>query len=126
MQRIRAASRAEGMPRTKIINNYCMKNILPPMITIMAIAVPHLPGTYAVEMVFGHSGLDGSASKAPHIRIAKHADGDKHSQESVVVDLKHLAQIIGGKSTPRMRYEEGSYEEAKTKDCHSYGNQCSP
>ena len=50
--------KAEGIPRTKILCRHCLRNIMPSMLVIMAIAVPHILGvTYVVETVFSYPGL---------------------------------------------------------------------
>lgn len=50
--------KAEGIPRTKILCRHCLRNIMPSMLVVMAIAVPHiLGGTYVVETVFAYPGL---------------------------------------------------------------------
>ena len=103
--------KAEGMPRTRIINKYCMKNILPPMITIMAIAVPHLlGGTYVVEMVFGYPGLGRLSFESALYKDYNMLMATTLLTGSVVVISNYLAQIIGEKIDPRMCHEEGSYE----------------
>lgn len=50
--------KAEGIPRRKILYRHCLRNIMPSMLVIMAISVPHiLGGTYVVETVFSYPGL---------------------------------------------------------------------
>jgi len=42
----------------RILFRHCLRNILPMLITLMAVSVPHiLAGTYIVEMVFGYPGI---------------------------------------------------------------------
>lgn len=103
--------KAEGMPRTIIIKKYCRKNILPPMINIMAIAVPHLlGGTYVVEMVFGYPGLGRLSFESALYKDYNMLMATTLLTGSVVVISNHLAQIIGERIDPRMRHGEGSYE----------------
>lgn len=103
--------KAEGMPRTSIIKKYCTKNILPPMVTIMAIAVPHLlGGTYVVEMVFGYPGLGKLSFESALYKDYNMLMATTLLTGSVVVISNHLAQIIGERVDPRMRHGEGSYE----------------
>ena len=50
--------KAKGMPARKILAQHCMKNILPTLVVMMAVALPHiLCGTYIVETVFAYPGL---------------------------------------------------------------------
>lgn len=50
--------KVKGASRSAIIWKHCMRNILPPLISIMAVSVPHIiGGTYIVEMVFAYPGL---------------------------------------------------------------------
>lgn len=50
--------RVKGLSKSSIIWKHCMRNILPSVISIMAISVPHIiGGTYIVEMVFAYPGL---------------------------------------------------------------------
>ena len=103
--------KAEGMPRTMIIKKYCMKNILPPMITIMGIAVPHLlGGTYVVEMVFGYPGLGRLSFESALYKDYNMLMATTLLTGCVVVISNHLAHIIGERIDPRMRHGEGSYE----------------
>ena len=103
--------KAEGMPRTSIIKKYCSKNILPPMVTIMAIAVPHLlGGTYVVEMVFGYPGLGKLSFESALYKDYNMLMATTLLTGSVVVISNHLAQIIGERVDPRMRHGEGYYE----------------
>ena len=47
-----------GVRRRAILFRHCLKNIMPTIISIMAISVPHiLGGTYIVEMVFSYPGI---------------------------------------------------------------------
>ena len=42
----------------RILFRHCLRNILPTLITLMAVSVPHiLAGTYIVEMVFSYPGI---------------------------------------------------------------------
>lgn len=50
--------RVKGLPKSMIIWKHCMRNIMPSVISIMAVSVPHIiGGTYIVEMVFAYPGL---------------------------------------------------------------------
>lgn len=50
--------RTKGLSPRRILWRHCVRNILPSMISLMAVAVPHiLSGTYIVEQVFSYPGL---------------------------------------------------------------------
>lgn len=47
-----------GMKRKTILFRHCLKNVMPTIVSIMAISVPHiLGGTYIVETVFSYPGI---------------------------------------------------------------------
>lgn len=51
-------AKANGLSRRRIMIGHCLRNSLPSLLVLMALAVPHiLGGTYVVEMVFGYPGL---------------------------------------------------------------------
>ena len=98
--------KAKGLSRQQIMRRHCLRNIMPSMVTIMAIALPHiLGGTYIVEMVFSYPGL-GSLS----FESAKYHDYNMLMVLSIltgliVVVFNILAQIIDEKIDPRTKYE---------------------
>ena len=50
--------KVKGVSAPNIIWRHCFRNILPSLISIMAISIPHIiGGTYIVEMVFSYPGL---------------------------------------------------------------------
>lgn len=53
-----ALCRVKGLSNGSILFKHCLKNILPTVISLMAVSLPHiLAGTYIVEMVFSYPGL---------------------------------------------------------------------
>lgn len=103
--------KAEGIPRVRIIKKYCMKNILPPMITIMAIAVPHLlGGTYVVEMVFGYPGIGRLSFESALYKDYNLLMATTLLTGSVVVVCNYLAQILNEHIDTRMCHEEALNE----------------
>ena len=47
-----------GMKKKTILFRHCLKNVMPTIVSIMAISVPHiLGGTYIVETVFSYPGI---------------------------------------------------------------------
>lgn len=50
--------KVKGVSKKKIMKKHCFRNILPSLISIMAISVPHIiGGTYIAETVFSYPGL---------------------------------------------------------------------
>lgn len=50
--------RAKGLERRRIVTAHCMRNLMPPLLSLMAVSIPHiLGGTYIVEQVFSYPGL---------------------------------------------------------------------
>jgi len=98
--------KAKGIPRKIIMKKQCMRNIMPSMLTIMAIAVPHiLGGTYVVEMVFSYPGLGVLSFEA-----AKYQDYNMLMALCLITGVVVLvfniaAQIINEFIDPRMSYE---------------------
>lgn len=51
-------ARAKGLSRQLVMWKHCVRNLMPTMISIMAISINHiLGGTYIVEMVFSYPGI---------------------------------------------------------------------
>lgn len=104
--------KAYGMPRVKIIKKYCMKNILPPMITVMAIAVPHLlGGMYVVEMVFGYPGIGKLSFESALYKDYNLFMTTTLLTGAIVVVCNYLAQIISECIDTRMLREDTVNEE---------------
>lgn len=106
--------KAQGIPRKVILGKYCMRNIMPSMLTVMAISAPHiLGGAYVVETVFSYPGL-GSLSFA----AAMYQDYNMLMAlclitGAVVLVFNLAAQILSTFIDPRTGYaEEVAGEEA--------------
>ncbi len=51
-------ARSKGLSRHKVMWKHCVRNMMPTMVSIMAISINHiLGGTYIVEMVFSYPGI---------------------------------------------------------------------
>ena len=51
-------ARAKGLSKRKVMWRHCVRNVLPTMISIMAISINHIiEGTYIIEMVFSYPGI---------------------------------------------------------------------
>ncbi len=105
--------RAKGLSRRAVMYRHCLRNIMPSVVAVMAIAVPHiLGGTYVVEKVFSYPGL-GTLS----FESAQYHDYNMLMvicliTGVVVVFFNLLAQVINDRIDPRMRHarEEGLYD----------------
>ncbi len=99
--------KAKGLSEMHILVFHCMKNIMPAIVSIMAIFLPHLIGsTYIVEMVFSYPGLGrlGFESALYHdynmLMLVSLLTG------FIVIICSMLAQVIHEKLDPRMGDEE--------------------
>jgi peptide/nickel transport system permease protein len=51
-------ARAKGLGKTEVLIRHCFRNVLPTVVSIMAISIPHvLSGTYVAEAVFNYPGI---------------------------------------------------------------------
>lgn len=99
--------KVKGLSQRQIIWRHCMRNILPAVVSIMAIFLPHLlGGAYIIEMVFSYPGLGklGVDSAQYHdynmLMLVSLLTG------TVVVLANMAAQIINERLDPRIKYEE--------------------
>ncbi len=100
--------KAKGLSRKTIMRKHLVRNIMPQMMTVMAIALPHiLGGTYVVEMVFSYPGI-GSLS----FESAKYLDYNMLMVTTlltgaVVIVFNMIADVLSERLDPRMRHERG-------------------
>lgn len=99
--------RVKGLSEREILFKHCLKNIMPAIVSIMAVFLPHLlGGTYIVEMVFSYPGLGtlGFESAQYHdynmLMVIALITG------FFVITANMLAQAVNEKLDPRMRYGE--------------------
>ncbi len=51
-------ARSKGVGRTRVLTHHCLRNVLPTIVSIMAISTPHiLSGAYVTETVFNYPGI---------------------------------------------------------------------
>lgn len=51
-------ARAKGMSKMSVLVRHCLRNVMPAIINIMAVSVPHIiSGTYVAETVFNYPGI---------------------------------------------------------------------
>lgn len=97
----------KGLTQRQIIYRHCLKNIMPAVVSIMAIFLPHLlGGAYVVEMVFSYPGLGELG-----VESAQYHDYNMLMLISLitgtaVVIANMIAQIINEKLDPRIKFEE--------------------
>ncbi len=104
--------KAQGIPRKLILGKYCVKNILPPMLIIMALAVPHLVGgTYVVEMVFGYPGLGSLSFESALYKDYNMLMALTMITGVVIITANYFAQVMGEKMDHRMKEDEFVEEE---------------
>lgn len=98
--------KAEGIPRQTIMKRHCFRNILPSLLVIMAISVPHiLGGTYVVEMVFSYPGLGTLSFESAMYQDYNMLMALTLLTGAVVLIFNMAAQALGQWIDPRMEYE---------------------
>lgn len=99
--------RVKGLTQRQIIWKHCMRNIMPAVVSIMAIFLPHLlGGAYVIEMVFSYPGLGELG-----VESAQYHDYNMLMlicliTGASVILANMIAQIINEKLDPRYKYEE--------------------
>ena len=99
--------KVKGLTQNQIIYRHCLRNIMPAVVSIMAIFLPHLlGGAYVVEMVFSYPGLGELG-----VESAQYHDYNMLMLISLitgaaVVLANMIAQVINEKLDPRIKYEE--------------------
>lgn len=105
--------KAEGIPRKKILCRHCLRNIMPSMLVIMAISVPHiLGGTYVVETVFSYPGLGTLSFEAAMYQDYNMLMALCLLTGVVVLVFNLLAQILNEFIDPRIRLVKNLKEAA--------------
>lgn len=100
--------KVKGMGKRRIMFTHCLRKIMPSLISIMAISVPHIiGGTYVAESVFSYPGL-GTLS----MESAQYHDYNMLMILSLitgfaVIVANVLGQILSEWIDPRMRRERG-------------------
>ena len=97
----------KGLSKNIILFKHCLKNMLPAIITIMAISIPHIiGGTYIVELVFGYPGLGTLAFES-----ARYKDYNMLSIITLITGVVVIAsgiigQEISASIDPLMRHDK--------------------
>ena len=96
-----------GINRRRIVFGHCLKNIMPTIVSIMAISVPHIiGGTYIVESVFSYPGIGMLSYES-----ARYGDYNMlmvlcMMTGIVIIFCNILGQIINEKIDPRIKANE--------------------
>lgn len=100
--------RVKGLSERQILYRHCLKNIMPSVISIMAIFLPHLlGGAYVVELVFSYPGLGklGVESAQYHdynmLMLVCLITG------AAVIIANMAAQVINERLSPEIKEERG-------------------
>ena len=106
--------KAEGMPRKTIVKKSCMRNIMPSLLVMMAISVPHiLGGTYVVETVFAYPGLGTLSFESAMYKDYNMLMALCMVTGLVVLAFNMIAKILNEFIDPRMQYEKRLEEVAE-------------
>jgi len=105
-------AKAKGLSRRKVLFRHCLRNILPPYFSMMAVAVPHiLGGTYVVETVFSYPGLgalsyESARNQDTHLLMALCL-----LSGGAVMLCSMLAQAVNERVDPRTRSGGGTEDQ---------------
>ena len=100
-------ARSKGLGRTRVLWSHCLRNVMPTVVGIMAISIPHvLSGTYVAEAVFNYPGIGLLA-----ISSAKYHDYNLLMlmvlfTGAMVISSSLLAQSINEAIDPRIKSGE--------------------
>lgn len=98
--------RAKGIGRGKILLKHCLRNILPSLLSMAALAVPHMVGgTYIVEKVFSYPGLGALCFEAAQYHDYNLLLVLCVLTGAVVAFCALLAEFLEKKADPRMQRE---------------------
>ena len=101
-------ARAKGLGRTRVLLSHCLRNVLPTIVSIMAISIPHvLSGTYVAESVFNYPGIGLLA-----VSSAKYHDYNLLMLMVLITGAKVMlsslvAQAVNEVIDPRMKSSDG-------------------
>ena len=102
--------RIKRLSKNQILYKHCLKNMLPAIITIMTISIPHIiAGTYIVELVFGYPGLGTLAFESARYKDYNMLSLITLITGAVVIASGIIGQEISAAIDPQMRHEK-NYE----------------
>ena len=97
-------AKAKGLTRRQIVWKHCLRNVAPTIVSIMAIAIPHvISGTVTVEAVFGYPGIGNLA-----VESAKYHDYNMLMLTVLITGAfvfiaSFVAQTVNEEIDPRMK-----------------------
>lgn len=97
-------AKAKGLTRRQIVWKHCLRNVAPTIVSIMAIAIPHvISGTVVVEAVFGYPGIGNLA-----VESAKYHDYNMLMLTVLITGAfvfiaSFVAQTVNEEIDPRMK-----------------------
>ena len=93
-----------GINRRRIVFGHCLKNIMPTIVSIMAISVPHIiGGTYIVESVFSYPGIGTLAYESARYKDYNLLMVVSLLSGIIVIVCNMAAQILNERIDPRIR-----------------------
>jgi peptide/nickel transport system permease protein len=99
--------KSQGFSREKIMRHHCLRNIMPSLLVIMAISLPHIiGGTYIVEMVFSYPGLGTLSFESARYQDYNMLMALTMITGTVVLFFNFFAQILSEFIDPRVAYED--------------------
>lgn len=99
--------RVKRISQARILFVHCLRNILPMLITVMAVSVPHIiAGTYIVEVVFGYPGLGTLTFESARYRDYNMLSVLTLLTGFIVLACNLLGQSLSEALDPRMRHDE--------------------
>lgn len=100
-------ARAKGLSKRKILWKHCLRNVMPTIVSIMAVSVPHVTGgTVTVEAVFNYAGIGNLA-----VESAKYHDYNLLMVDVLITGFivflsSFIAQTVNEEIDPRMKDSE--------------------
>lgn len=100
-------ARSKGLSKRKILWKHCLRNVLPTIVSIMAVSVPHVTGgTVTVEAVFNYAGIGNLA-----VESAKYHDYNLLMIDVLITGFivflsSFVAQTVNEEIDPRMKDSE--------------------
>ena len=100
-------ARSKGLSKRKILWKHCLRNVMPTIVSIMAVSVPHVTGgTVTVEAVFNYAGIGNLA-----VESAKYHDYNLLMIDVLITGFivflsSFVAQTVNEEIDPRMKDSE--------------------
>ncbi len=97
-------AKSKGLTRRQIVWKHCLRNVGPTIVSIMAIAIPHvISGTVVVEAVFGYPGIGNLAVESAKLHDYNMLMTTVLLTGAFVFFASFVAQAINEQIDPRMK-----------------------